>query len=78
MAKPKNRFDVQVLFDGGGYMRDVSRKDVVLTRADVLRCLKEIVARIERYDARKQAVAKDGGGTEHVDDPNLPAAESQI
>ena len=49
--KPINRFEVQIVFDRGGYWRETSRRDKPLTRLDVAECLERMAARIRKYEA---------------------------
>jgi hypothetical protein len=54
--KPINRFEVQIVFDRGGYWRETSRRDKPLTRLEVAEYLEEIAARIRRFEKELEAV----------------------
>lgn len=48
----KNKFDVQVVWPGGGCMRWTSRTDVTLTPEDVARKVREFADRVTSTSAR--------------------------
>lgn len=53
--KPRNFFDVQIVYAGGARWRETTRKDVTVSRIDIADGLEKMAKRIRETEARINA-----------------------